>query len=157
MPPAAQAGSAVVVIADGDAGAGTHIVVSIEIEVADGACVVVALQIAADLVVPISQAVRKEAAFGIQQQARRFNGAGGDNDNVGKLLLQMAIGIEVGHAACASAVVGQDLLRHALGAQLAVAGASAMGITVFCEPFLASTSQANPTHQRQRMQGPRPL
>jgi hypothetical protein len=34
---------------------------------------------------------------------------------------------------------------------------SAMGITVFCEPFLASTSQANPQHQRHLMQGPRPL
>ena len=35
--------------------------------------------------------------------------------------------------------------------------ASAVGITVFCEPFFASTSQAKPTHHRQRMHGPRPL
>ena len=35
--------------------------------------------------------------------------------------------------------------------------ASAFGITVFCVPFLALTSQTNPTHQRQRMHAGRPL
>ena len=35
--------------------------------------------------------------------------------------------------------------------------ASAVGITVFCVPFLALTSQAKPTHQRQRMHDRRPL
>ena len=72
---AAQAGRAVVVIHDGDAGAGTHVVVGFEIEVADGAGVVMALQVAADLVVAIAEAVGKEAAARIQQQARRFDGA----------------------------------------------------------------------------------
>jgi len=33
----------------------------------------------------------------------------------------------------------------------------ARGITVFCVPHLAWTSQAKPTHQRHRMQAPRPL
>ena len=35
--------------------------------------------------------------------------------------------------------------------------ASAVGMTVLCVPHLAFTSQAKPTHQRQRMQAPRPL
>ncbi len=34
---------------------------------------------------------------------------------------------------------------------------SATGITVFCVPFFASTSQAKPTHQRQRMHAGLPL
>ena len=56
---AAQAGSAVVVVADGDAGAGADVVVGFEVEVADRAGVVVALQIAAHLVVAIAQPVRE--------------------------------------------------------------------------------------------------
>ena len=56
---AAEAGRAVVVIHDGDAGAGADIVIGFEIEVADGAGVVVSLQMAADLVVAIAEAVGK--------------------------------------------------------------------------------------------------
>ena len=59
---AAETGSAVVVIHDGDAGARAHIVIGLEVEVADGAGVVVALQVAADLVVAIAEAAGKETA-----------------------------------------------------------------------------------------------
>ena len=49
-----------------------------------------------------------------------------------------------------------SLTMHSVrSSQLPVA--SAAGITVFCVPFFASTSQAKPTHQRQRMQAARPL
>ncbi len=71
---AAEAGRAVVVIHDGDAGAGADVVVGFEIEVADGAGVVVSLQVAANLVVAIAEAVGKEAAAGIEQQARGLDG-----------------------------------------------------------------------------------
>ena len=73
--PAAQAGRAVVVIADGDAGARADVVIGLEVEVAHRAGVVVALQIAADLVVAIPQPVGKQPAFRIQQQARGLRGA----------------------------------------------------------------------------------
>ncbi len=70
---------------------GPNIVIGIEIEVADGAGVVVALQVAADLVVAIAEAVGKEAAAGVEQQARGFDGAAGDDDDVGELLLQVTV------------------------------------------------------------------
>ena len=44
---------------------------------------------------------------------------------------------------------------NGLSSQLPVE--SAAGMAVFCVPVLASTSQANPTHQRQRMHAARPL
>ncbi len=81
---AAETRSAVVVVGDGDAGAGADVVVGFEVEVADGAGVVMALQIAADLVVAIAEAVGKQAALGVQQQARRLDGAGRDDDDVGR-------------------------------------------------------------------------
>ena len=87
---AAQAGSSVVVIHDGDAGAGADVVVGFIIEIADGAGVVMALQVAAHLVVAIAQAIGKKAALGVQQQARGLDGAGGDDDDVGELFLQVA-------------------------------------------------------------------
>ena len=87
-----KAGCAVVVVADGDAGAGANVVVGFEVEVADGAGVVVALQVAAHLVVAIAEAVGKQAAFRVEQQARGLDGAGGDDDEIGRLLLQMAVG-----------------------------------------------------------------
>ena len=59
----AQTRSTVAVIGDGDARARTHIVVSIEVEEPDGAGIVVPLQVAANLVVAISQAVRKKPAL----------------------------------------------------------------------------------------------
>ena len=124
---AAQAGRAVVVIADGDVGARTDVVVGVVVKVTERAGVLVALQIAAHLVVAVTEAVGKQAALGVQQQASRLHGAAGDDDDVGKLLLQMTVGIEVGNAAGAAAIVGQNLLRHALGAQLAVAGAQRDG------------------------------
>ena len=66
-----------VVIADGDLRAGTDVVVDLRSNSPDGAGVGVALQIAAHPVVAVAEAVRKQLALGIQQQARRFDcGAG---------------------------------------------------------------------------------
>ena len=70
---AAEPGRAVVVIHDRDARAGTNIVVGFEIEVADRAGVVMSLQMAADLVVAIAEAVGKQPAARVQQQARGFD------------------------------------------------------------------------------------
>ena len=60
---AAQPRSAVVVVADRDARARPHIVVGLKVEVTRRAGVVVALQIAAHLIVAISQAIGKQPAF----------------------------------------------------------------------------------------------
>ena len=70
---AAEAGRAVVVVHDGNAGAGTDVVVGFEVEVADGAGVVMALQVAADLVVAVAEAIGKKAAARVEQQARGFD------------------------------------------------------------------------------------
>ncbi len=51
-----------VVVRDGDAGAGAHVVVGLKVEVADGAGVVMPLQMAADLVVAIAETVGKKPA-----------------------------------------------------------------------------------------------
>ena len=117
-----------------------------------------ALQVAADLVVAVAEAVGKEAAFGVEQQARGLGGAAGDDNDVGRLLLQVAAGRQnkLTPVARPRSSVRISFTMHSVrSSQLPVL--RAMGITVFCEPFLASTSQANPQHQRQRMQGPRPL
>ena len=58
-----------VIVGYRDARAGSHIIVGIKVEEANGPCVVVALQMTPNLVVAISYPVRKEAAFGIQKQA----------------------------------------------------------------------------------------
>jgi hypothetical protein len=110
----------VVVIADGDAGAGPNVVVGVEVEIADCAGVMMALKIAADLVVAVAETVGKEPAFRVEQQARRLNGTAGDYDKIGELLLQMAVAVEIGDPAGASVVVGKNLLHHAFGAQFAI-------------------------------------
>ena len=61
-----------VVVGDGDVGAGPDVVIRIEIEISDRAGVVMALEISADLVVAISNARREQAALRVQQEARRF-------------------------------------------------------------------------------------
>ena len=74
-PSAAQTRSAVVVVAHGDRCPRPDVVVGFKVEVARGARIVVALQIAAHLVVAISQPIRKQLALRIQQQPRRLGGA----------------------------------------------------------------------------------
>ena len=95
---ATEAGCSVVVVGDGDAGTGTNVVVCFEIEVADGAGVVMSLQVATDLVVAVAEAVGKEAAARVEQQARGLDGTGGDDDDVGGLLLKVAALVEIGDA-----------------------------------------------------------
>ena len=51
-----------VVVHDGNAGAGTDVVVGLEIEVADRARVVMSLQVSAYLVVAIAETLGKESA-----------------------------------------------------------------------------------------------
>src|ERR1039458_5239788 len=110
-----------------------------------------ALQMAAYLVVAISQPVGEEAAFGIQQQAAGLGGAGGDHHNICKLLLQVSVSVEVSNATRASPVVGKYFLHHALAAQFAVPGIERDGDygvlrAVFCIRF-ADISVAPPaTH-----------
>ena len=82
---------------------------------------------AADLVVAIAQAVGKQPALRIQQQPRRFDGAARHDHDVGELFLPAAVGIDVGHAARAAAIVGEDPGGRALGAQFAVAGGQGDG------------------------------
>ena len=62
-----------VVVHDGDTGAGPYIVIGLEVEVADGSRVVMPLQMAANLVVAVAKTVGKEAAPRVEQQARGFN------------------------------------------------------------------------------------
>ena len=133
---AAQSWSAVVVIADGDAGAGSNVVVGLEIEITDCPGVMMALQIAAHLVVTVAEAVGKEAAFRVEQQARRLDGTAGDDDEIGKLLLQMAVAFEIGDPAGSSVVVGKNLLHHALGAQFAIACSESNGNHRVLRPVL---------------------
>ena len=125
--PAAQAGSSVVVVADGNAGAGACIVVGIEVEVAVCAGVVMALQVSAHLVVAISQPFGKDAAFGIQEQACGLHGSARDHHDIGELLLHAAVRVKVSNAARTASVVGEDFLHLALGAQFAVAGVECNG------------------------------
>ena len=91
---ATESGSAVVVVGDGDAGSRSHIVVGLIVEKADSPGVMVSLQMTADLVIAIPQAVWKEPAFGVQQQARGLDGATRNHNNVRELLLQTALSLK---------------------------------------------------------------
>ena len=86
-----QARRPVVIVADGNAGTRAYIVVGVEVEVADRACVMVPLQVAPDLVVAIAKPLRKQAALGVEQQTRRLHGTSRNYYQIGKLLLEMAI------------------------------------------------------------------
>ena len=111
-----------VVVANRNAGAGTYVVVGIEVEVAGCARILMSLQVTSHQVVTISQPIGKKAAFGIEKQARGLGGAGGDNHDVSELLLQVTVSVEVGNASRAATVVGEHFLCSALGAQFAVPG-----------------------------------
>jgi len=119
---AAKAGIAVVVITDGDVGAGADVVVSVEIEQASGAGISVALKIAADPIVAIAEAVRKKPALGIEEKSRGFDGGRGDNDEIGGLLVETVVSVEIGDAGDFTLIVGEDFLGHAAEAQIAKAG-----------------------------------
>ena len=75
-----------VVIADGNVGAGADVVVGVEVEEAGGARVSVALEVAADPIVAIADASGEEFAFGVQKKAGGLDGGSGDDDEIGGLL-----------------------------------------------------------------------
>ena len=156
--PPRKPGVAVVEVADGDAGAGADIVVGLLLEQAHGAACRRGLAGCG----PPSRGgcPRRWEAAGSSSSAAgaRFRWRPArDHHQVGRLGLQAVVGVEVGDARWrwprSSSTISRAI-ASVRSSQLPVA--RAMGITVFCVPFLAFTSQANPTHQRHRMHGPRP-
>ncbi len=86
-------------------------------------------------------------------EAFRFSLRALDADRVRTFLT--ALGMVIGNASVILVVTISLTTQLVRNSQFFVA--SALGITVLWVPHLASTSQANPTHQRQRMQPARPL
>src|SRR5208283_2316178 len=119
---AAQAGIAVVVIADGDVGARADVVVGVEIEQARSAGIGMALKVAANPVEAIAEAIRKEFAFGIEEEARGFDGSTGDDNEIGGLLLKTVVGVEIGDASDLALLAGEDFFDHAAEPQVAQSG-----------------------------------
>ena len=157
-PAAPQSRVAVVVIADSDAGARPEVVVGLEVEQADGARVGVALEVSPHPVIAIAEPVRKQAALRVEQQPRRSRWpkpppprrrlvARADD----RARRNRRLRWRVPRPSTRISLTVQPMRSS----QLPVF--NAIGITVFCVPHFASTSQANPTHQRQRMQPARPL
>ncbi len=68
----------------------------------------VGVEVAAHPVVAVAEAVGEEPVPRIQQQAGGFDGAARNYDQVGGLLFQAAIGIVVGNAGGAGAVIKED-------------------------------------------------
>jgi hypothetical protein len=101
-------------IRDGDAGARSKIIVCVEIEVAHGSGVVVALQMAAYLVVPISDPSGKKPARRVEQQTSRLNRTTGYHYDVCQLLLAVPVTVDIKNAPRTPMIVGKDFCDHAL-------------------------------------------
>jgi len=112
----------VVVIANGDVGAGANVVVSVEIEQARRAGIGVPLKVAANPIETIAKAVGEKFAFGVEQKSRGLDGGAGNDDEIGGLLLKTVVRIEIGDAGDFALLGGEDFLDHAAQAHIAKAG-----------------------------------
>ena len=65
------------------------------------------LQVASHPVVVVAEPVGKEAALGIEQQARGFDRRSRDNNEVGGLLLETLVLVEVRNSRGVAAIVGE--------------------------------------------------
>ena len=109
-----------IVIADGDAGAGADVVVDHFVEQAVGARVGVPLQIAPHPVVAVAEPLGVKAALRIQQQPRGFNRPSAHHHQFRRLFPQAIVRVEIGDARHLPAIAHQDFLDHRFRAQLAV-------------------------------------
>ncbi len=80
-----------------------------------------ALEVPPDPIVVVSRPAGKQLRAGVQQQAGRFRGRGGDDHHVGGLDIQPALGVEIFHTLGTAMIVDDDLADHRFRPQLAVA------------------------------------
>src|SRR5579871_1291032 len=116
-----QARIVMIEVANSDRSAGTHVVVNIGVEQSNGAGVGVSLQISPYPVIAIAQAGGKNPALRIEQEPSRFVSSARHDDEIGRLLVEMIILIEVGDSRDVPSPVGENFFRHAICLEFAVA------------------------------------
>src|ERR1700733_13126127 len=88
---------------------------NVAVEYARAGHIGMTLQVPAHPVIAVSKPVGKQLVPGIQQEACRFDGTAAYDHQIGGLLLEPAVGIEISHAGSATASVEQDIPDHASG------------------------------------------
>ena len=109
-------------VADGDRSPRAGLFVGIFRHQPPGPDIAVPLQVPPHPVVVVAGAVGEKLRLGVQQQSRGFRGRGGNDDNIGRLLLRLVIGIEVPHGPRTAAIIDDDLRGNTARSHLAVAG-----------------------------------